>query len=112
MSLHTLLEKQYGVKTSYRINPQTDSVAILPTKILSYNPTRLGWVFINDGAFPVYLSPVNDVSATKGILVSSGGGGVSFAWNEDFEMVSSEWYAISIGGVSAVYLHEVVDNVL
>lgn len=109
MSLASVLQAFFGVKTTFKINPITDTVAVTPTKILSYNPNRLGLVITNIGATDIYLTPDNKPSSSRGIYISSGGGGVSFKFQDDFELVGSEFYAIGIGGVATVYVQEVVD---
>lgn len=110
MDLAHLLEAHYGVKTTYKLNPLVSQAAITVTKVLSYNPNRLGFVFMNVGSNDIYLMPTNKPAAGNGIFISGGGGGVGFVWNEDFELVSSEWFAIAIGGVSNIYVHEVTSE--
>lgn len=110
LALHDMLEKLYGVKTSLRTNPLTNSVAITVTKILNYNPMRLGSVIVNLGAHPIYLAPDNQVSATRGIYLASSGGIASLSWEIDLELCSMEWYAIAVGGASDLYTVENVSQ--
>lgn len=108
MNLHELIESQFGVKTSYEINPLTDSALVTATKVLAINPNRLALVFMNMGANTVYLSPSNTVAVGNGIMIQPGGGGVSFVWNEDFNNVGLDWYAIADGLASAIHVQEIV----
>jgi len=93
-TLYDLLQAHFGVKTSFRVNPLTAAVTDEVTKIFSHNPNRVGLVIINTGTANFYLSPLNTVAAAVGILVSGSGGGAGFVWDEDFELVSSEFFGI------------------
>ena len=108
MTLQELIESQFGVKTSYEINPVTDSALVNVTRVLGINPNRLGFVFMNMGANTVYLSPQNTVSVGNGIMIQSGGGGVSFIWRDDFNLVGVDWYAIADGLASNIHIMEIV----
>ncbi len=108
VALHELLQAHYGVKTTYNENPLVSQVAATVTKILPVNPNRLGLLITNAGANTIYLSPKNTVAVGAGQVLVPNGGGISFSWLEDFEFVSSEFYAIGDGGVSNVNIIEVV----
>jgi len=107
-TLYDLLQAHFGIKTSFRVNPITALVGDTATKIFSHNPNRVGLVIVNTGTANFYLSPLNTVTAGVGILVSAGGGGVTFTWDEDFELVSSEIFGIcEATESSAIYALEV-----
>ena len=108
MDLRELIDSQFGVLTSYRINPVNATVAVNVTRILGINPNRLGFTIMNMGANDVYVSPVVTVAVGNGILLQPSGGGVSFIWNEDFNIVGLDFYAIADGGNSNIYLQEIV----
>lgn len=111
MDLQGLIESQFGVKTSYDINPITGSVLVTVTKVLNIDPNRLAFIVMNMGANDVYLSPSNTVAVGNGILLQPGGGGVALVWDEDFNMVGLDWYAIADGGTSNVYVMPIVSYV-
>ena len=107
-TLYELLQAHFGIKTSFRVNPETALVEDEATKICSYNPNRVGLVIVNTGTANFYLSPLNTVTAGVGVLVSAGGGSVGFTWDEDFELVSSELFGIcEATESSAIYALEV-----
>ncbi len=108
MNVADLLEKQFGVKTTYGVNPEVDAVAITKTRILDNNPRRLSFVLINLGAVFITVSPNPDVSLTKGIYLVPNGGTLSMVWTEDFEMPTMEWYAIANGANSDIFVMEVL----
>lgn len=108
VTLHQLLTSQYGLKTSENINPLVDSVAVAVTKICSFNPNRMGLVIVNTGSANIYVSPSGTVAVGKGTLLTSGGGSMSFVWDEDFELVAHDFYSIADGAPSTIYLMEIV----
>lgn len=107
-TLYDLIQAHFGVKTSYRVNPEVSQVAVTLTKVVSTNPNRLGLVIVNSGANRIYLSPLNDVVVGAGIVLVPTGGAISFRWDIDFELVTSEFYGIADGGVSNIHCIEIV----
>lgn len=108
MSLSKLIEREFGVKTGSRENPLVSSVGTSASQVLPNNPNRLGWVIVNLSANTIYLAFTPDVSNSKGIILSPGGGIASMIYREDFELVARGVYAIASGASSAVYALEVV----
>ena len=110
MNVVELLEREYGVKTTYRLNPETDTVALKPdiTKVLSYNPRRIAFILVNLGTGIIHVSPQGDVSNEKGIYLVANGGTLTMVWTEDFEMPTFEWYAIADTIACKVYILEVL----
>ncbi|GAJ14833.1 unnamed protein product, partial [marine sediment metagenome] len=94
MNVAELLERQYGVKTTYSINPEIAQVEITLTKILSYNPKRVSFILVNMGADFITVAPDPLVSDTRGIYLVPNGGTLSMSWTEDFEMPTLEWFGI------------------
>lgn len=105
---HDIVQERFGVKTSYNEQPKVTQVETVKTKVLSYNPNRLGLVFVNTGGNNVYLAPSNNVAVGEGILISANGGSISLNILEDFEFASMEFYGISDGAASTCYLVEIV----
>ncbi len=106
-TLNELLEAHFGLKTSYRINPEVTQVETTVTKVLSYNPNRLGLVIVNNGTANIFLSPLNTVTLGNGIRLVPAGGSITLKWDVDFELVSSEFFGIADGAASAIYLIEI-----
>lgn len=106
MSLSNLIEKQYGVKTSYAENPITATVLTTVTRLLGNNPNRLSFLIVNMGSSAIYVSPQSSVSSSRGIVLGANGGFLSQIWSEDFDMVGFEWYSIASAS-TAVYVIEI-----
>lgn len=108
VTLEEVLFREFGVKTTFRTNPITGTVLTSVTKILSNNPNRLALIIVNLGANDFNIGFDIEVSATKGILISNGGGGISFRYDTEFNLLESGVWAIAAVGSSAAYILEVI----
>jgi hypothetical protein len=106
ITLSQLLEGLYGIKTTNRINPYIDTVSTSATKFLANNPNRVSFIIVNMSANSLYISPLADVSTTKGIFIASNGGYAIFTWDRDFELVSQEWWCIGSAVGTTIYTLE------
>jgi len=107
-TLYQMLESNFGIKTSYNINPVVAQVQTTLTKLLSYNPNRVGLIMINNGAVNITISPLNTVIVGNGIILVANGGGISFIWDEDFELLAGEFFARADGAAANIFIMEVV----
>lgn len=105
-SLSDLIFQMFGIRTVPRANPIVSTVGTSAIKILSENPLRTGLIIVNLSLSSLFISPTPDVSTTKGIYVSPGGGAYILKWEEDFELVSHEWYAIAGAAAQPIYVLE------
>ncbi len=99
-SLHDLIEHKYGVKTAHRVNPVVTQIEVTITKFLQGNPRRVSFVITNVGAAPIYMTPDNLPSTTRGIYLAPNGGSASLTWEDDFELLTYPWHAIASGAAS------------
>lgn len=106
--LSDLLLDRFKVKTETLVNHLVAAVGVAAIPVLLNHPDRLGFVMINLSANIVYISPLPTVLATAGIMLAANGGAVSMVWDEDFELVSHEWYGIATGAASAVFITEII----
>jgi hypothetical protein len=106
ITLNELLEGLYGVKTFHQINQTVSAIGVASIPIMKGNPNRVSFLIVNLSANAIYISPMNDVSATKGIYVAPNGGSVLMQWDRDFELVSQTFYGIAAGAASSVYILE------
>lgn len=106
IQLSDLLQNLYGVKTFPQINKLVDEVDATVTQILSANPNRVSFTFVNLSAVNMWIGPHSDVSSTKGIFVSPNGGSITLQWDRDFELVSQPFFAIAIANNSDCYILE------
>lgn len=109
-SLSQLLEKHFGVSTSNREHTGVSGTAGNAVQIVPNNPKRLGLTIVNMSANNLYIGPRNTVSTVNGIWVFGGGGAVTLSWDSDFDLVSHDWYVISVAGGDAWYAIEIVSQ--
>jgi hypothetical protein len=107
-SLADLIERQFSIRTTSRINPVADEVDIAVTQVLASNPKRVGLLILNLSANTIYIAPDENVSAARGILLAANGGSVSMKWDHDFEVVSLPWYGSATANNSDVFVLEEV----
>jgi len=106
--LSAAIEREIGVPTEPRINPDTGSVGTSIVRILPPNPNRFGFVILNLGTAAVYISPARDVSATAGIRLAPTGGSFAVSWRDDFHLAGWDWYAIADAAAQSIFVLEVV----
>jgi hypothetical protein len=85
-------------------------VGVSVVEILSSNPNRVSILIVNLSLNNLYISPQNDVSATKGIYIAPSGGAITLQWDRDFELVSQPFFAIASGAASDVFILENISN--
>jgi hypothetical protein len=102
----SLIENIYGIKTRFVINDTTSAIGVASIPIASKNPNRVSILFVNLSVNSIYISPLPDVSSTKGIYLASNGGYAMFQFDKDFQMVITEWYGIATGAASNVFILE------
>lgn len=107
MALAKLIDEKFGVKTRAIVNPVVASVGTTAVEILRNNPDRLGFVAINLSINEVYIAPVRDVSATRGIRLNANGGLLTMFYGEDFELVGYAFFALASGVGSTIFVMEI-----
>lgn len=107
-TLEELLIDKLGASPHRGVNPLVSQVGLAAISIVPNNPNRLGLTIINLGASTVWVWLTNQVGATAGILLDAAGGSVTFQWEYDFDLVTSEWFAISAGAANAISVIETV----
>jgi len=110
IQLSDLLQNLYGVTTFPQINKMVSQVGTTVVQIMSSNPNRVSFLVVNLSANNLFISPVPDVSATKGIYIAPNGGSITMQFDIDFELVSQPFYAIAGGVTSDVYILENISN--
>lgn len=106
--LADLLLERFKVKTEPVENPLVAAVGLAAIPVARNHPDRVAIIFVNLSANLIYIAPNPLVSAVTGIRLEANGGWRSFVWDEDFELVSHDWYAIATGAASAFYSLEEV----
>ncbi len=107
VSLHQLIDQRLGLRTRGVPNPdnvqQSDTVGL----VLRNNSSRLAATIVNLGANPVFITPDNAPSPTRGIRVGPSGGAVTLIWDEDFNMTGLEWNGVTDTGTSDLFVLEI-----
>src|SRR5882724_3765124 len=94
-NLAALLEDKFGTKaTPFKNRLGVPSIGITPVTVYKNDPTRFTFEFFNLSPSNIWLLDDPSVSAAKGILVGPNGGSLVLLWEEDFELVAGEWWAI------------------
>jgi len=106
--LSDLLLERFKLKTRSLVNPLVAAVGVAAIPIALNHPDRVGIVVINLSVNVIYISPLSTVAAAAGVRLAPNGGAVSMIWDEDFELVSHEWYGIATGAASAVFISEII----
>ena len=77
------------------------------TKVLNNNPDRLAWTLVNlDTVDEVFVAFDNEVSTSRGIKASAGGGSISLTVDEDGELVTREVVAIASPASASIFIVE------
>jgi hypothetical protein len=105
-SLHDLIQSFYGVETVHNINRTASSVGTTVSKICNSNPKRVYLTIINLSVNNVYVMFDGQVSSTRGIFISPSGGSFVLRWIDDFNLLSSEIYAVASANNSDLLIIE------
>lgn len=103
-----LIRDRFGVSIGVNLDALVAAVAATPTQLLKNDPNRLSLTIVNTSAVIMYVWPNNMVAAAKGIALAAGGGTMNLVWDEDFDSVGLEWWAIAAGGGATFAMIEVV----
>jgi len=103
-SLDQLVQSMFGVQVRAQNSSFSAGLAVL--RMLQHNANRLSLTIFNLSVNSVYISPSPDVTASNGAYLASNGGFVTLQWDKDFQLVGSEWYCLSTGAGSALYILE------
>lgn len=108
-SLAALLQDRFGTKGipfTNRLN--VASIGTTAVRIFGNDPNRLALIFVNLSANNIFFHLDNTVSLTKGIFCGPNGGGLSYVWDEDFELTSGEQFVIASAVASNYLAYEIV----
>lgn len=89
-----------------RITSTTLLVQNSATQIVAQSPDRVNLVITNNGAFNIAVTPFANGSPTTGIILGASGGNVTMNVRDDFELVSQQWFGISVGGATTTTAFE------
>ncbi|MGH7409852.1 MAG: hypothetical protein ACREJ6_02145 [Candidatus Methylomirabilis sp.] len=105
-TLPDLVQGKFGVKTFPRFNPVISTLGAAVDSWLRQSPNRVAALIVNLSVNNIFIGPFRDVSATKGILVTPNGGSVLLHFEEDFDLVGYEWFAIASAAASPILVVE------
>ena len=103
-----LIRDRFGVNSQVNTAGLASVVGASATQLLSNNPNRLALTIVNTSAAALYLHPNNQVTSSLGIVLTAAGGALALNWEDDFDLVGSEWWAIAPVAGATVEVLEVV----
>jgi len=89
-------------KTETIVSELTASTSV--QQLVGGDPDRLELIVLNLGADDVYVSPKTDVSTTKGIRVSSGGGQLILQRFYDHSLTGWQLFCVAASATSDLYI--------
>jgi hypothetical protein len=101
-NVYDLLQLVYELPVPPACSKTTASVGASATRILTNDPTSISVAIINDSANTCYLAYDGSVSATNGVVLSSGGGNVTEDFRADLVLQTYEHWAYCTGASSAL----------
>jgi hypothetical protein len=96
------LEKEFGGALQELETFPATAAAV--ATVVGNNPDAVLLLFINTGAFDIFLKLRQDIPAATGIRLGANGGGTSLSVREDGTLPTREWFASSPGGASSLYI--------
>lgn len=107
--LADVLQEKLGTKAIPYINPfGVSQVGVTATRIMQFNPNRFSFELVNLSANTIYVHLDGTVSSSKGIVLGANGGNMVSVWEEDFELVTWEYYALATASGSNILIYEVL----
>ena len=104
MSLASVLQTLFGVRTRAEINPLVSSIGTSAVQVLPNDPDRLAYSVVNLSSNIIYVGLDSSVSSSRGIRLDANGGECSMLFDEDFQTTGYELWAVSAGAASAIYV--------
>lgn len=81
------------------------------TSLCNNSPDRVNLVITNNGGFNIAITPFPNGSPTTGIILGASGGNVTMNVRDDFELVSQQWFGISVGGATTTTVIETLADI-
>lgn len=103
------LQQRFG--GFFRESESVPVSAAVAASVVNGHPDRLGLLVVNLGVNTVTLGLDGTISANKGFEIAPGGGGVSFDVDEDFTLVTRQFFAVSPAGNSQLYVLEMIREI-
>lgn len=104
-ALEYLRQKFGGVFAELESAP---SMAVATSSAVGNNPDRLGLLIMNLGSSSVTLGLKQPLVNGAGVIIAANGGAMSLNVDEDFTLVTREWFGNVSAGTSALYVLEIV----
>jgi len=76
--------------------------------IVQGNGDRVGLVIMNLSANNVYVGLSGNITSSNGIALLGSGASISMTVRDDFTLPTRQWTATSLGGVSFIYVLEII----
>lgn len=103
-----LVRERFRAPVSPITNRDLAQAGVAVARLFRQDPDRLGFLVVNLSTADLFIGPFQDVSTTKGIRLGPSGGNISLLWEEDFETVAWEWFAVASAAASDLLAIEYV----
>jgi hypothetical protein len=103
--LQEYLTRKYGFSVESN-DRQVALNAVLAVPVTVNNPDRVGVIFMNTTANIIYIGLNSAVAVGNGISLAAGIGQANFTADEDGDLPTRQWWAISAAGVPNLYVVE------
>lgn len=80
------------------------SVGTSATRLVLNDPESAALLFVNVGANTIYISLTDKVSASRGIVLDSGGGSLSMIVRDDLVLPAREWWGLADTAATDLYV--------
>ena len=90
-----LLARHFGADNVTIVGPRPVTVGTTAARLLSNNPSRVGFLIVSLGEEEVHLLPQAGVSSSAGITLAGDGASLEVTTPEDWTLPSLEWFAVA-----------------
>ena len=105
-ALIQIIDSEYG--GGFKSVEATVDTSATSIRAVHNDPNSVETVIVNTGDEDIFVSPSTPASAASGIFLHANGGSIALTVREDLTLAGHEWYAVSPGGASSLFVLRVV----
>ena len=105
-ALAQIIESEYG--GGFKSIESVVDTSATSIRAAMNDPNAVETVILNTGGEDIYVSPSTPAAAKSGIFLHANGGSVALTVRDDLTLAGHEWYAVSPGGASSLFVLRVV----
>lgn len=103
------LRKKFG--GNFREQESTPVIGVAAAQVVGNNPDRLALLIMDLGASTLFAGLLPTVNANAGIQIAPNGGSMSLIVDEDFTFTTRQFFAVSPGGNTQLYVLELIREI-